>query len=649
MLELRTLGAIGLTGDRNDGRLTEILSQPKRLALLAYLAVEGGGYARHRRETILGVFWRGMADSNARAALRRALYYLRQRLGAGVLEGSGSEELGLDRDRFRCDAAEVQRLLERCRHEEALALYRGDFLPGIGANGERGISEWLHRTRAGLRRSAAEAARSLATRAGERPERGWPAGRACARLLRRALEIDPADERTLRRLLRHLASRGDRAAAVAAYDEWQDRHQPELAPSGETEGLVRQIRSGADVQAAPVEAADGPAPAAEPDNVRSPSASALTSPRRIAARALVERARSVIQRDATGNAVARELAETAIELDPESAVARATLAEVLSRGVQQFGTPRSWLAAAREQVHRALVTAPREPLAHFAQGLLLETKGCIRRAHAALRRADAMGHGDGEFAGHLGRILLYAGRADRSLRWTRRAARDRPPSPTMLVQLAELDFALGRSDAAEELLREAGEIGEGLDWVEGAWTWWKICDGALDEARTIAERMLRRSPDGFFAHFARGEVALAARDFTSAGRHFERCQAIDDDGRTPGTLISVRRNLGVALSRLGDVERATALLTQAERDVRRILDRGADFCGFHYERASALSELGRTREALEALESAVEAGWIQPEFPRRDPALDKLRGELSFNRLLGRIERTVSEQRQVAS
>ena len=57
MMLLQTLGSIRLT--RTDGsELDEVLRQPKRLALLAYLSSPRPG-VWHRRDVLLAAFWPG--------------------------------------------------------------------------------------------------------------------------------------------------------------------------------------------------------------------------------------------------------------------------------------------------------------------------------------------------------------------------------------------------------------------------------------------------------------------------------------------------------------------------------------------------------------------------------------------------------------
>ena len=69
MIELRLLGRLSLTGA--DGRdVRALLGQPRRLALLAYLAAASPpGF--HRRDNLLALFWPELDQEHARAYSRR--------------------------------------------------------------------------------------------------------------------------------------------------------------------------------------------------------------------------------------------------------------------------------------------------------------------------------------------------------------------------------------------------------------------------------------------------------------------------------------------------------------------------------------------------------------------------------------------------
>ena len=245
MIELRTLGAVDLRADGRDAGV--VLRQPKRLALLAYLAADPPRRF-HRRDALVALFWPDLDEGHARAALRRSLHFLRRALGAEVLAGRGDEEVGVPEETFWCDAAELERALEVGNAERALSLYRGTFLAGLHVEGGSiEFQDWLDRRREQLRRRAAEAAGTLAERAGRE-------GRAvqAASWARRALELVPDDEAALRRLLTSLDRSGDRSQAIQAYEEFTHRMAQELdlEPSPGIRDLAESIRARAGPEAA---------------------------------------------------------------------------------------------------------------------------------------------------------------------------------------------------------------------------------------------------------------------------------------------------------------------------------------------------------------------------------------------------------------
>ena len=107
MITLRTLGTICLTAE-SGSELEALLSQPKRLGLLAYLASPRPG-TWHRRDILLSVFWPELDSGKARTALRNALYTLRQQLGPEVIRTRGDEEVSVNPNALQVDAAELRR------------------------------------------------------------------------------------------------------------------------------------------------------------------------------------------------------------------------------------------------------------------------------------------------------------------------------------------------------------------------------------------------------------------------------------------------------------------------------------------------------------------------------------------------------------
>lgn len=243
MFKLKTLGTVDLRTPAGD-RAGSVLAQRKRLALLAYLAVEASGTLQSR-DAVLALFWPDSDSDRARNSLNQAVHYLRRSLGPGVVVTRG-QELGLDPEQVWCDAAAFQAGLEEGRLEDALRLYRGDLLEGFHVDGSSGFERWLEGKRRKLREDAVAAARRLASRHGAAGE-----ATEAVRWRWRAATLAPYQESVHRELMEELARAGEPAAAVRAYDAFEARlaGDLELEPSEELASLAEALRNGDDVEA----------------------------------------------------------------------------------------------------------------------------------------------------------------------------------------------------------------------------------------------------------------------------------------------------------------------------------------------------------------------------------------------------------------
>ncbi len=168
MIELRLLGGAEL---RMDGGAdpSAILAHPKRLALLAYLAA-GRPFGFHQRDALVALLWPELDQEHARAALRQTLHRLRQSIGKRLIVTRGDEAIGLDAAMLWCDVWAFDEALRLIHADEALALYRGDFLPGLFDAGAPDFERWIDGERRELRLRATRAAwlgSELAEQAGD--------------------------------------------------------------------------------------------------------------------------------------------------------------------------------------------------------------------------------------------------------------------------------------------------------------------------------------------------------------------------------------------------------------------------------------------------------------------------------------------------
>jgi DNA-binding SARP family transcriptional activator len=258
VVELRVLGAVNLLGA--DGReLRPVLCQPKRVALLAYLAA-GSLRGVHRRDSLVALFWPELDQDHARAALRQALHGLRRSLGDGAIESRGDEEVRLGDQQVWCDAVAFEAAVDAGRHADALELYRGDLLGGFFISGAPEFERWLENERARLRRRAVETAWRLAETCRAEGDLSLAAHWAhyAAALVR-------DDEEALRRLIALLGELGDRAGALQAYDAFSRRlaEEYDAEPAVETRALIAAVRSREnrlpEGETSPLESGGGPA------------------------------------------------------------------------------------------------------------------------------------------------------------------------------------------------------------------------------------------------------------------------------------------------------------------------------------------------------------------------------------------------------
>lgn len=237
MIRFTLLGSIGL--QRPDGTpVDSLLRQPKRLALLAYLATPIPG-TWHRRDILLTLFWPELDTAHARSALRNGLYVLRQALGEDAILTRGDEEVAVNPAVLSSDLGDLHSALRAGDPPAAFGHYTGPLLPGLFPADSEGFQEWLEVERARL---AQEVARAGQAAAGTLESAGRSAEARV--ILARVLDLAPDDETIVRRLMALHGRLGDRAGGLGAYERFRVRLEREFGatPSAETEALAAALR-----------------------------------------------------------------------------------------------------------------------------------------------------------------------------------------------------------------------------------------------------------------------------------------------------------------------------------------------------------------------------------------------------------------------
>ena len=488
---LRTLGALELR-DTAGHPVRALLAQPKRMALLIYLALvtpRAGGFCR--RDTLFALFWPEADEERSRLALRQALHFLRRTLGDGVVLTRGDEEVGLSPERISCDAVAFEQAIDSGHLAEAVELYRGDLLTGFFvSDSSPQLDRWLDDERTRLRTRAANAAWTYADTL-ERQGSGADA----ARWSRFAVRCAPDDETAFRRLVALLDRLGDRVGALRAYDDFARQLASEFGvePSAETRALISAVR--AREQPRPASALDSTPPA-----VTAPSLTATGRPD------LPPNARKVRYRNAGLAAAAITFLSlfAFMALRSTPAAAKAGTSAVIAVG--NIGTADQESASVTHVLRELLATdlARVEGLQVVSHSRLLELLGpsgvaqespraiadAVRRSGATERLEGALYRRGSSLRLDIQRVDVRSGvirgsyteegsdafdLADRVTRDVASAFRREPPS----APLAEM---AGPSPTARRLYEEGLRTYYQADW-RGAQ---KLFDAALAEDSTLA-------------------------------------------------------------------------------------------------------------------------------------------------------------------
>ncbi len=229
----------------------------KATALLAYLTLER--QREHSREELATLLWPESGEGAGRTSLRQALLKLRQTLpdatpllqiSRQTIAVDPTADLWLDVSAFTAllDACRVHahRRLDACppciaRLEQAIALYRDDFLAGFTLPDSDGFTTWQMAQRQILSTQML----TILTHVAAFRERRQEFDQAISHL-RRALAILPEQEEIHRQLMRVLALDGQRSAALNQFETCRRllAENVDIAPSVETMALRDQIEAG---------------------------------------------------------------------------------------------------------------------------------------------------------------------------------------------------------------------------------------------------------------------------------------------------------------------------------------------------------------------------------------------------------------------
>lgn len=214
-----------------------VVSRRKSRALIYFLACQDQPVLRQQ---LLSIFWADLPRPAAQQTLRTTLHGLRRALGDWISAHEDwvglSEQVWVDARQFERQMSEA--LSDSAALEQALALYRGEFLEGFSLAAAQPFEDWLTVTREHYRRLAIRGWSTLASLLEAHGDY-----RRALETLERALAINPLQEDLQRDAIRLLYLSGDRPGAILRYDELRRLLDEEMGvpPMIETRALYDDI------------------------------------------------------------------------------------------------------------------------------------------------------------------------------------------------------------------------------------------------------------------------------------------------------------------------------------------------------------------------------------------------------------------------
>jgi DNA-binding SARP family transcriptional activator len=241
-MTLLELNLIGVPEVVLDGR-TVVFARRGSIALLAYLALSKRAYPRETLATLLAG---DSSEDQARKYLSNVLVDMRQHLGDYV--SATRQTVAFDRtlpsrvdvDEFRVQLEAALLVDSPADLEQAVRLYRGEFLAGLTLAGAPDFDVWLFAQREELRGHYMQALRAEVQTSLRRE--AWGTGITPAR---RLIAEEPWLEEAHRHLMLMLAHSGQRQAAIAQYHTCRRVLREELGvePMPETTALFKRLRA----------------------------------------------------------------------------------------------------------------------------------------------------------------------------------------------------------------------------------------------------------------------------------------------------------------------------------------------------------------------------------------------------------------------
>jgi Tfp pilus assembly protein PilF len=331
--------------------------------------------------------------------------------------------------------------------------------------------------------------------------------------------------------------------------------------------------------------------------------------------------------------------EAAVRDAPQSVSAWSTLSAACL-GRNYLASSPQHLRRAYETAQAAITLAPEDPSANRAMCFLAEARLRYSEAGEFGLRALEFGDQSERAFGLIAYAWRMMGRPDRAILWYGKAkvSRGQPADYDALLGDCFADLAL--DDDARRAYEAAANFRPDLPEGDVGLCRLELLAGKVDVARTIYQRALQSHSSSPTPREIAALVEFFARDFSAAERLYtELFQANPEGGTTAGSYAGV--DYRSALARLslekGDREATERLCRESIEVSSRLLADSPESSEARYTLAAAEAVRGDREQALNDLNAAATAGWLDYRSMLLDPRFDNISRTEEFRSLISEL------------
>jgi len=333
-----------------------------------------------------------------------------------------------------------------------------------------------------------------------------------------------------------------------------------------------------------------------------------------------------------------ELFKRALDLDPNYALAFAGLGDAYEQGVRRFGFPPAWNDSAIAASEKAISIDPNLAEGYKALGLAFGGRGWIRKSLEAYRKAVDLNPNYHPAIGNIAYTNATLGKLDEALQWAKRSLALDPMIANSYLGVGQCYVFLGDDAKAAEWFNKALALQPDLTGARFLLAEMHLLRGEAKEGLEEAQRILSVEATAIAGVMMAGYAQVLLADYARAEECFEKINAIDSS--------YVTTVLGLVYMKTGRADEAREMFSRSLRIAEIKLENDSEDPDVRYDLAQVKAMQGKSAEALEWLQKAIDAGWTNHRLAELDPSMDNIRNDDKFKRMMAGVKARVDEMRR---